>query len=133
MMENLFSVLAQEDFNGGAAAGIGAIGILIYLAIIVACVAGLWKTFAKAGQPGWAAIVPIYNLIILLQIANKPIWWILLMFIPFVNIIVSVLIMISLAQNFSQGAGFGIGLWLLPFIFFPILGFGSAQYVGQKS
>jgi uncharacterized membrane protein YoaK (UPF0700 family) len=106
------------------------IGLLIELAIVVAIIAGFWKVFTKAGKPGWAAIVPIYNIIVLLQIANKPLWWILLFFIPLVNIVMAVFVGIAVAKNFGKGEGFGIGLGLLGFIFYPILGFGDAQYQG---
>lgn len=107
--------------------------LLIELAIFVAIIAGFWKVFAKAGKPGWAAIVPIYNIIVLLQIANKPLWWILLFFIPLVNIVMGVLVGIAVAKNFGKGEGFGIGLGLLGFIFYPILGFSDAQYQGAQS
>jgi hypothetical protein len=93
-------------------------------------IASMWKVFVKAGQPGWAAIVPIYNMIVLLQIVGRPVWWILLCFIPLVNLVVSIMIMIDLAKSFGQGAGFGIGLVFLGFIFFPVLAFGGARYLG---
>ena len=111
----------------GAAAGIiSTFVFLIQLAIAVVVIVGLWKVFTKAGKPGWAAIIPIYNMIVLLEIVGRPIWWILLLLIPCVNIVVSAIVFIDLAKSFGKGAGFGIGLWLLGFIFIPILGFGSA-------
>ena len=88
----------------------------------------MWKVFVKAGQPGWAAIVPIYNLYVMTQIAGKPGWWLLLFFIPFVNIVIAILLSIAIAQKFGKGAGFGVGMTFLGFIFMPILGFGDAQY-----
>lgn len=103
---------------------------IIQLALTVLVIAGIWKVFTKAGQPGWGAIIPIYNMYLLCVIAGKPGWWILLCFIPIVNIVVSILIFLGVAEQFGQSAGFGIGLWLLGFIFFPVLGFGSAQYGG---
>jgi hypothetical protein len=106
--------------------------LLIELAIIVFIIAGIWKVFVKAGKPGWAAIIPIYNFIVLLEIAGKPLWWVILMFIPLVNLIILILVSIEVAKKFSKGAGFGIGLALLGFIFYPILGFGDAQYQGAK-
>jgi len=124
---NSFCLLAQNNSSGSP------VVLVIYLVIIVASLAGLWKTFEKAGKPGWAAIIPIYNTIVLLEIAGKPIWWILLLFIPCVNFVVFLLICIDVAKNFGQGAGFGIGLWLLPFIFYPMLGFGSAKYQGIRN
>jgi hypothetical protein len=101
---------------------------LVYLAIIVVVIAGLWKTFVKAGQPGWAAIVPIYNLIVLMEIAGRPIWWFIFFFIPLVNIIIAIIVSVDVAKKFGKGVGFGLGLAFLGPIFYPILGFGSAQY-----
>ena len=104
-------------------------GLLIALVLIVA----MWKVFTKAGQPGWASIIPIYNLYIWCKIVGRPWWWILLMLIPFVNFIVCIILCIDLAKSFGKGVGFGIGLALLGIIFFPILGFGSAQYQGPAA
>ena len=102
--------------------------LIVQVAIIVIILVGMGKVFVKAGQPGWAVIIPIYNVIVLLNIAGKPVWWIILMFIPIVNIVISILVSISIAKNFGKSEGFGIGLALLGFIFYPILGFGDAQY-----
>jgi uncharacterized membrane protein YhaH (DUF805 family) len=111
--------------------GIGsAIGGLIYLAIMVAIIAGGWKMFQKAGKPGWAFIVSIYNIIVLLDIVGKPVWWVVLMFIPLVGLIVGILVAIELAKAFGKSTGFGIGIALLGFIFIPMLGFGDAKFVG---
>ena len=115
------------ETSGGAGA---AIFMLLYLAVIILLFASLWKTYAKAGQPGWACIVPIYNLIVLLQIADKPIWWIVLYLIPIVNIIILILVNIAIAKKFGKGTGFGIGLAFLSIIFYPILAFGDAQCSG---
>jgi hypothetical protein len=101
---------------------------LFWLAIIVFVVAGMWKTFAKAGQPGWACLVPIYNVYVMCLIARRPGWWTLLMFVPFVNIVIAILLAIDIAKNFGKSTGFGIGLALLGAIFYPILGFGDATY-----
>jgi hypothetical protein len=103
---------------------------LVELAILVLAIAGLWRVFQTAGKPGWAAIIPIYNLIVLLQITGKPIWWIILYLIPFVNLVVLVLVSLELAKRFGKGVGFGIGIALLPFIFYPVLGFGPDRYLG---
>lgn len=107
------------------------IGLFVFaveIAILVAIIAGFWKVFVKAGKPGWAAIVPIYNVIVLLEIAGKPLWWIILFLIPIVNIVMVVLVGIAVAKKFGKSDAFGIGLGLLGFIFYPILGFGDAQY-----
>ncbi len=116
-----------------AAAGMGLFGFLIWLTVIVISIASLWKIFTKAGKPGWAAIIPIYNFIVLLEIIGRPIWWIILLFIPCVNIVVSVIVFIDLAKSFGKDALFGIGLWLLGIIFLPILAFGSAEYQGPAA
>jgi hypothetical protein len=111
------------------AQGGGAFSTLLVIAIVVAVIAGFWRMFEKANQPGWGAIIPIYNIILLLQIAGKPVWWIILMMIPFVNIIPAILVPLGVAKNFGKSALFGIGLILLPFVFYLILGFGDAKYV----
>ena len=127
-------MLAQQGGADGAGEGPGAVVIVIYLAVIIVSLAGMWKVFAKAGKPGWGAIVPLYNIILLLEIVGKPMWWLLLFFVPCVGIVVSVIVFIELAKCFGKGAGFGIGLALLSPIFFPMLGFGDAKYRGpQKS
>jgi len=104
--------------------------LIIQLAILIVVVAGMWKVFTKAGQPGWAVLIPIYNIIVLLGIAGKPVWWFLLFFIPLVNLVIALLVSLAVAEKFGKSAGFGIGLWLLGPVFYPILGFGSAQYQG---
>jgi hypothetical protein len=96
--------------------------------VVVVMVAALWKIFEKAGEPGWAAIVPLYNLIIILKIIGKPLWWIVLFVVPCVNIVAAVLLAVELAKVFGKGIGFAIGMIVMPFIFYPILGFGSAEY-----
>jgi hypothetical protein len=121
------------DGNSSAAVGMGLFGVLFCLAIGVVMIAALWKVFTKAGQPGWAAIVPIYNLIVLLNIVGKPLWWIILLMVPFVNIYAIFSIAIALAKSFEKSTGFGIGLVLLGIIFYPILGFGSARYMGPAT
>ena len=101
---------------------------LIWLAVVVLIIAGFWKTFVKAGQPGWAAIIPIYNVYIVLKIARRPGWWLLLYFIPIVSIVIAVIVSIDVAKAFGKGVGFAIGMVLLAPIFWAILGFGSATY-----
>jgi len=122
------SLLAQQGSDGGAM-----IVLVVQLAILVLIIASFWKVFAKAGHPGWAAIIPIYNIYILCKIAGRPGWWLLLLFIPLVNIIISAIVSIDVAKAFGRGTGFGIGLWLLGIIFYPILAFGSAQYQGPAA
>jgi hypothetical protein len=126
----LHALLAQTDFETSAPQQPSPIFWICYFAIIILLIAAMWKVFSKAGQPGWAAIIPIYNMYVLCKVAGRPGWWLILLLIPFVNFIILIILSIDIAKAFGKGAGFGIGLFLLPFIFYPILGFGSAQYQG---
>ena len=106
---------------------------VIYLAVIVFEIAAYWKVFAKAGRPGWGAIIPIYNVYLMVKVAGRPGWWTILYFIPVVNFVIHLIVSLDIARNFGRGSGFGVvGLWLFSFIGFPILGFGSAQYQGPQ-
>ncbi len=107
-----------------------AILIIVYLAFIFFIVASIWKTFEKAHQPGWASIIPIYNYYIMGKIGDVKNWW--LIFIPIVNIYIVFVIMIAIAKSFGKSTGFGVGLVFLGFIFFPMLGFGDATYIGPN-
>lgn len=104
--------------------------IILYLIITIVCIAGMWKAFEKAGQPGWAAIIPIYNIYIMTKIGGKPGWWTLLCLIPFVNIIFIIWIHNMVSKSFGKTEGFTVGLVLLGFVFWPLLGFGDAKYIG---
>ncbi len=103
---------------------------IIYFAVIVLLIASMWGVFAKAGKPGWAALIPIYNLIVLLEIVGKPWWWLLLMMIPLLNIVFAVWTYNLLSKSFGKSEGFTVGLLLLSIIFLPILAFGEAKYQG---
>ena len=103
--------------------------VLLYLAVIVLTIAGLWGVFAKAGQPGWAAIVPIYNAYIMVKIIDKPIWWFIMLFIPCISIVFCILVWVEICKRFGKGGGYVVGIMLLPFIFIPMLGLGNAQYM----
>jgi hypothetical protein len=123
----LFSpLLAQQEDLGGAEVII----LVVYFGVIILTIAGIWATYAKAGKPGWASIIPIYNIIVLLEMAGKPIWWLLLFFIPIVSLIVYIMVLVDVSRAFGKGALYGVGLAFLPFIFFPMLGFGDAEYAG---
>jgi hypothetical protein len=104
--------------------------IICWLAFIVFIIAAQWKVYTKAGQPGWACIIPIYNIYIMTKITGKPGYWTLLLFIPFVNIVILIWLYNMLSKSFGKDEGFTVGLLLLGFIFFPILGFGSSKYLG---
>jgi hypothetical protein len=117
--------------QNGASGMVAALGIplvLSMIAIVVLEIAAMWRMFVKAGRPGWATLIPIYNFFVILKIAGRPGWWLLLLIVPFVNIVVAIITWIDIARAFGKGTGFGWGLALLGGIFVPILGFGDAQY-----
>ena len=119
------TTLATSGAQGGTAGGIV---MQVWLAVMFIVIAGMWRVFAKAGQPGWGVLVPIYNVYLMCKIAQRPAWWLILLFVPFVNIIVAVIMSVDIAKHFGKGPGFGIGLAFLGFIFYPILGFSGAEY-----
>ena len=121
----------QGDEAAGMIAGIFGLAFGVFgLAFAVLMIVSFWKIFTKAGKPGWASIVPIYNLIVMLEIVAKPLWWIVLFFIPLANFIAWILLSIAVAEKFGKSTGFGLGLAFLSFIFFPILAFSDARYKG---
>lgn len=119
--------------SAGAFAAIMAACLIPALIVGIISLIGMWKVYEKAGKPGWACIIPIYSHIVLLEIVGKPIWWIILLLVPCVNIVVAVWIINLLSKSFGQSEGFTIGLIVLPFVFFPILGFGNYQYLGPSA
>jgi len=127
-------LLAQESAGSGGNIGpFETIVALIGLALFGLMLAGWWMVFEKAGVPGWTALVPLYHLIVILEIAGKPWWWIIFPLIPGVNIVVAIIVCIAFARRFGKGVGFALGLTFLPFIFYPILGFGDAKYLGPEA
>lgn len=106
--------------------------LLVVIAVLILMAVSVWKIFTKAGQPGWAAIVPIYNYIVMLDVVKKPTWWIVLLIVPIANWIVGIMVMHNLAKVFGQGMGFTLGLIFLPFIFLPLLAFGNFQYIDDN-
>jgi len=129
------SLLAQSSagFPDAAQHSGGGIAGLVPLIIGIILIIATWKVFVKAGQPGWASIIPIYNAYILCKIVGKPGWWVILLLIPIVNFIIAIILMVELAKCFGKGVGFAIGLLVLGFIFMPILGFGDATYKGAAA
>ncbi|HET8797482.1 MAG TPA: DUF5684 domain-containing protein [Thermoanaerobaculia bacterium] len=104
-----FQEEVPQEIPAGAAAGMGVFAF-VYIAIIILLIAAMWKVFTKAG---------------------KPVWWIVLFLIPFVNFIILIIVAIAVAKNFGKGTGFGLGLAFLSPIFYPILAWGDAQYNPQ--
>ncbi len=119
--------------TAGSPEPIRAAVVVVYLAVLVLVIASLWKVFTKAGRPGWAAIIPFYNVYVLLKVAGRPGWWFLLLLIPLVNVVVALIVNLDLARQFGRGVGFGLGLFFLGLIFLPILAFGAATYRASGS
>jgi len=131
------ALLLQEDTGAGGLGALLAVGgtiLLVALALAVVLIIGLWKVYVKAGQPGWAVLIPFYNVYILLKIAGRPGWWLVLCLIPLVNIVIALLVAIDVAKAFGQSAVFGvILLFLLSGIGYLVLGFGNYKYVGPAT
>lgn len=110
-----------------------AIVTVLYVVLIAILIASMWRVYTKAGKPGWAAVIPFYNFIVELEIIGRPVWWLVLMFIPFVNVVVAVIIANDLSKSFGRGFGTTALLVILPFIGYPILAWGSATYIGPAA
>jgi hypothetical protein len=119
----------NSDYGSG---GMGVVGTLLYIVVIVFYIFCLWKIFVKAGKPGWAAIIPIYNLLVELEIVGRPWYWLLLMFIPVVDVVLGIIVLFRMSKVFGHGTGFGFGLLFLSFIFLPILAFDDSKYLGPN-
>ncbi len=104
--------------------------LILSFAVMAVVLASMWRMFTKAGKPGWAALIPIYNTVVLMQIIGRPEWWVLLLFVPFVNIYIAIVSTLELAKSFGKSTGFGVLMLFFPVIMYPMLGFGSSQYLG---
>lgn len=102
--------------------------VMLFLVIIP-----MWKLFVKANKPGWASIIPIYNTIVMIQIAGRPVWWIILFFIPIVNFVILIIITENFVRAFGKNAGFVVGVIFLPMIFIPLLGYSDVKYMGVNT
>ena len=121
------SVSTTTEVNTGALVTVS----LISLAIAVIGIVAMWKIFTKAGKPGWAAIIPIYNVYTLLKIVGRPGWWLLLLLIPVVNVVILIIVSLDLAKAYGKSVTFAIfGLIIFSFIGMLILGFGDSRYRG---
>lgn len=126
---------SSSSLSGGAVALIAIVAIAVGLFHII----GYWKTLSKGGEAGPMALLLLIGCLIpiaflpALKLVNRPAWWVVLLYIPIVNFVVLAIISIDLAKSYGKGTGFGIGLWLLPPIFYMILGFGSSTYRGNPA
>ena len=118
----------------------GSLGTILSLAILVLTIIAMWKIFEKAGEPGWAAIIPFYNLYVLFKITWGNGWKFLFLLIPIANIVFAIITMVKLAKAFGKNtcnqngiespSGFAVGLIFLSVIFYCILAFDQSQYLG---
>ncbi|WP_222844188.1 DUF5684 domain-containing protein [Saccharicrinis aurantiacus] len=116
--------------SAGLLAGMGAAFVFVYLLLIAFSIIVAWKINTKADKPGWACLIPIYSLIVQLEIIGKPAWWIIMLIIPGVNIVFAIMMVNLLSKSFGKDVGYTLGLIFLPIIFYPMLAFGSAEYQG---
>ncbi len=119
---------ASVPYDSAQAAQMSMGSMVVSIIFIILMIASIWKIFSKSGQPGWGALIPFYNIYLMLKVAGKPGWWLLLMFIPFVNFVIMIIMYHGVSKNFGHGGGFTVGMVLLPIIFFPVLAFSSAAY-----
>lgn len=120
--------------EGAADTGVaGSIGGILGLVWGLIVIIGLWRVFTKAGQPGWASLVPIYNAWVLLKIVGRPGWWLVALLVPVVNVIFGLLLCIDLAKSFGKGSLYGLGLAFFSAIFTVHLGLGDARYGGPSA
>jgi Family of unknown function (DUF5684) len=128
------TALFLQNSGNVIAARFGGMTLLLWMAMAIVVIIGGWKVFEKAGQPGWAIVIPIYNLYVMLQIAGRPGWWLILYLIPLVNLIIMILVAIDIAKAFGRSAAFGFFLlFLVCGIGYLILGFGNYQYQGAPT
>lgn len=103
---------------------------ILGLALLILAIVAMWKIFEKAGEPGWAAIIPFYNIYVLFKITWGNGWKFLFLLIPIANIVFAIITMVKLAKAFGKGSGFAVGLIFLGTIFSCILAFDNSQYLG---
>lgn len=106
--------------------------VLLSLVLSLVAVAGYWKALSKAGEPGWAAIIPVYNLWVLVRASGNSWLWFVACLVPLVNFFAVAKVFVNFAGQFGRGVLFGIATWLLPFLMMPLLGFGDYQYRGAR-
>ena len=135
-------LLAQETTtttNDGLSVAVVSVLVIGGLVLAVLHIAGMWKTYEKAGESGPMSLLQIVGCLAPIawypatRLSGRPGWWVVLLYIPLVNIIVLLILCMDIAKSFGKSAAYGIGLWLLGFIFFPMLGFGSARYEGPSA
>lgn len=126
--------VSSSGVSDAAAGAVISLLIIVYFIIFVITIIGvisLWKLFTKAGKPGWASIVPIYNYVVFLEVIGRPIWWLVLTFVPILQFWISIVMVLDFAKAYGKSAGYAVGMILLPVIFLPMLAFSKdTVYVG---
>lgn len=120
--------------DSGASTGVALVFTLVYFlflfVFVAVVVASMWKIFTKAGKEGWAAIIPIYNTIVTLEIVGRPTWWLVWYLVPVANVVVSIIVALDLAKVFGKSAGYGLLLAFVPLVGYPMLAFSDSTYQG---
>ena len=129
----VFAQLAAEDAARQVTGAMSSTFMLVMFAIIALMIAAMWQVYERAGEPGWAVLIPIFNIYVLCKVARMSPWWMLTLIIPVVNIIFAFASSFGVAKRFGKGAGYGLGLTLLPFIFWPMLAWGDAEPAPQAA
>lgn len=129
----VFAQSASDYVTRQAATTVSTTTSLLILAFVLLVIISIWRVYERAGEPGWAVLIPIYNMYVLTKVARVSGWWVVAMFIPLVNIIALLVVSIGVASRFDRGAGFGIGLAFLPMIFYPILAWGDEGPVARPA
>ncbi len=122
------NAMSQQGATAQQKAGFSLSLLLMFLVACILILAGQWIVFQRAGYAGWKCLVPFYNMFILMKIAGKPGWWMFLLFVPLVGVAILLIAMLSLAKKFGRNELFGVGLFLLPMAFFPLLAFSGSEY-----
>ena len=119
------------DTQVAALTAMGGLYAAFALVLGIVAIVASWKIFSKAGQAGWKSVIPLYNVYVLLKIVGRPGWWLLLFFIPVVNIVISLVVSIDLGKSFGKSTAYSVVLlWLLSLIGYCLLAFGNDQYIG---
>ena len=130
---NLKIIMNEVFFSLGTYIISSFLGFFIQIVILFVLITfeSQWKIFTKSGKKGWASIIPVYNIIVLLEIVKKPVWWLIMLIIPLVNIVFAIWITNLLSKRFGKDEGYTIGLIFLPIIFYPLLGLSKAEYIDE--
>lgn len=131
-----YDYAASSSADAAAAAGAASFLLvfwLIWLVATVVMVVALWKLFTKAGKPGWAAIVPIYNVAVMLEISGRPVWWLVLFLVPIFGTWIGIVMMLDFVRSYGKSMGFGVVSVFFPYVTLPIMAFDKSKYVGPAA